>query len=82
MIPQDLLEILRCPHCVSGATRAAGDDPGQLEFYKESWLICQEPGCGRKYPVVDGIPVMLVDTGEKWMATPAEQLPVPPPAVS
>ena len=50
MIPQDLLEILRCPHCVSGATRAAGDDPGRLEFYKESWLICQEPDCGRKYP--------------------------------
>ena len=82
MIPQDLLEILRCPHCVSGATRAAGDDPGRLEFYKESWLICREPGCGRKYPVVDGIPVMLVDAGETWMATPDEHLPVPPPAVA
>lgn len=81
MIPQDLLEILRCPHCVSTATRVAGADPGRLELYKESWLICQEPGCGRKYPVVDDIPVMLVDAGEKWMATPAEQLPVPPPAV-
>ena len=80
MIPQDLLDILRCPHCVSGATRVAGEDPGRLEFYKESWLICQEPGCGRKYPVVDDIPEMLVETGEKWMNTPAEQLPVPPKA--
>ena len=77
MIPQDLLDILRCPHCVSGETRVAGDDPGRLEFYKESWLICQEPGCGRKYPVVDDIPEMLVETGDKWMQTPVEQLPVP-----
>lgn len=77
MIPQDLLDILRCPHCVSGDTRAAGDDPGRLEFYKASWLICQEPGCGRKYPVVDDIPEMLVETGDKWASTPADQLPVP-----
>jgi uncharacterized protein YbaR (Trm112 family) len=77
MIPQDLLEILRCPHCVAGETRVAGDDPGRLEFFKENWLICQEPGCGRKYPVVDDIPEMLVETGEKWMTTPAEKLPIP-----
>ena len=76
MIPQDLLDILRCPHCVSGETRVPGDDPGRLEFYKERWLICQEPGCGRKYPVIDDIPEMLVETGEKWIATPAEQLPI------
>ncbi len=80
MIPQDLLEILRCPHCVSGDTRAVGADPGRLEFYKESWLICQEPGCGRKYPVVNDIPEMLIETGEKWLGTPAGQLPVAPPA--
>jgi uncharacterized protein YbaR (Trm112 family) len=80
MIPQDLLDILRCPHCVSGDTRAAGDDPGRLEFYKESWLICQEPGCGRKYPVVDEIPEMLIETGDKWISTPPDQLPVPPHA--
>jgi uncharacterized protein YbaR (Trm112 family) len=77
MIPQDLLAILRCPHCVSGATRVSGEDPGQLAFFKESWLICQEPGCGRKYPIIDDIPEMLVETGEKWMTTPADQLPVP-----
>jgi uncharacterized protein len=77
MIPQDLLDILRCPHCVSGDTRAPGDDPGRLEFYKECWLICQEPGCGRKYPVVDDIPEMLVETGDKWISTPADKLPIP-----
>ncbi len=77
MIPQDLLDILRCPHCVSGPTRTAGDDPGRLQLYKDSWLVCQEPGCGRKYPVIDDIPEMLVETGDKWMTTPLEQLAVP-----
>lgn len=77
MIPQDLLHILRCPHCISGETRAPGADPGRLQLYQESWLICQESGCGRKYPVEDDIPEMLMETGDKWMQTAAEQLPAP-----
>ena len=40
------------------------NDPGRLELHKETWLICREPGCGRKYPIVDDIPDMLVETGE------------------
>lgn len=81
MIPQDLLEILRCPHCVSGPTRQPGDDPGHLLLVKEAWLVCQEPSCGRKYPVVDDIPDMRIETGDKWLSTAAADLPVPPPAV-
>ena len=79
MISQDLLEILRCPHCVSSVTRHSGDDPGRLSLVRETWLVCQEPDCGRKYPIVDDIPVMLVDTGDKWINTKVEDLPVPPP---
>jgi len=48
-----------------------------LDYYKESWLICQD--CGRKYPIKDDIPVMLIDEGDKWINTPKESLPVPPP---
>jgi uncharacterized protein YbaR (Trm112 family) len=77
-ISTELLEILRCPYCVSTATRQPGDDPGKLTLYKDCWLI--EPVYGRKYPIVDGIPIMLVETGEKWMNTKPEDLPVPPPA--
>jgi len=71
-ISQDLLEILRCPHCVQ-------EKEGLLELVKDSWLVCQEPDCGRKYPIRDGIPVMLIDEGDKWVGTKVEALPVPPP---
>jgi uncharacterized protein YbaR (Trm112 family) len=70
MVSQELLDILRCPNCVR-------EKEGLLEYYRESWLICQE--CGRKYPIRDDIPVMLIDEGDRWRDTPKEQLPVPPP---
>jgi uncharacterized protein len=76
-ISAELLEILRCPHCVSGATRQPGDDPGRLTLVKDSWLV--QTDCGRKYPIKDGIPIMLIEEGDKWINTKADDLPVPPP---
>ena len=70
MVSQDLLDILRCPACVR-------ETDGLLDFYKETWLICQD--CGRKYPVKQDIPVMLIDEGDKWVETVLEDLPIPPP---
>ncbi len=70
MPSQDLLEILRCPACV----REKG---GLLRIEKDSWLLCQD--CERKYPIVDDIPVMLIDEGDKWVDTALNDLPVPPP---
>jgi len=70
MVSQELLEILRCPNCVR-------EKPGLLEYYKEAWLICQD--CGRKYPIREDIPVMLIDEGDKWIHVAKEDLPVPPP---
>ncbi len=70
MVSKELLEILRCPNCVQ-------EKEGLLEYYKESWLICQE--CGRKYPIREDIPVMLIDEGDKWVETKKADLPVPPP---
>jgi len=70
MVSQDLLDILRCPACVR-------ETDGLLDFYKETWLICQD--CGRKYPVKQDIPVMLIDEGDKWVEIAAEDLPIPPP---
>jgi uncharacterized protein YbaR (Trm112 family) len=71
MISQELLDILRCPNCVR-------ETDGMLKLYKDTWLICQD--CGRKYPILDDIPVMLIEEGDKWISTAAEQLPIPPPS--
>jgi hypothetical protein len=74
MISADLLEILRCPNC-------ARDDKGELVLVRNAWLVCRNPDCRRKYPIVDDIPVMLIDEGTKWISTADADLPVPPPSV-
>ena len=70
-IPQDLLEILRCPAC------APEGREGRLTLVHNAWLVCQE--CDRKYPIREGIPVMLVEEGDRWQSTAVDDLPVPPP---
>lgn len=70
MVSQELLDILRCPNCVR-------EKDGLLEYYQESWLICQD--CGRKYPIKDDIPVMLIEEGDRWQAVAKADLPIPPP---
>jgi len=79
MVDAGLLEILRCPYCVSSETRRTDkEDPGVLDLLRDdSWLVCQD--CGRKYPIRDDIPVMLIETGDKWIDTAVADLPVPPP---
>ncbi len=56
-IDKELLEILACP---------VDKKPVNLEGDR---LVCTE--CGRRYPVVDDIPVMLVEEAE----LPADQAP-------
>ncbi|MCK9594695.1 MAG: Trm112 family protein [Candidatus Omnitrophica bacterium] len=51
MIDKELLDILACPFC-----------KGDVEL-KENKIVCVK--CNRKYPVKDGIPVMLIDEAEK-----------------
>jgi uncharacterized protein YbaR (Trm112 family) len=76
MISDELLEILRCPVAVHYTDR--GDDPGRLELVHGCWLVCEDSGY--KYPIIDDIPVMLVDVGKKYVDVAVEDLPVPPPA--
>jgi uncharacterized protein YbaR (Trm112 family) len=74
MVSQDLLDILRCPYCVSGETRRPGDDPGRLQLINNVWLVCTEEGCNRKYPIREDIPIMLIEEGDKYRDIPVEKL--------
>jgi uncharacterized protein YbaR (Trm112 family) len=78
MVSPHLLKILRCPHCVSDETRKPSDDTGCLELVHDYWLVCQDPNCGRKYPIHDDIPNMLIEEGDKWIHVSVQDLPVPP----
>ncbi len=50
MIDKELLDILACPLCKT-----------EVEF-KDDNIVCTN--CGRRYPVKDDIPVMLIDEAE------------------
>ncbi|MGI6367370.1 MAG: Trm112 family protein [Anaerolineae bacterium] len=63
MLSEQLLSILACPACKTA-----------VKLYKDQWLVCQNPQCRRKYPIRDGIPVMLVSEGDKYRDTPEEEL--------
>lgn len=75
-ISSELLEILRCPIAVR--SKEYGADPGRLELVHNCWLVCADTEM--KYPIRAGIPVMLIEEGEKWRQTAVADLPVPPPA--
>ncbi|MDD5246159.1 MAG: Trm112 family protein [Candidatus Omnitrophica bacterium] len=51
MIDKELLDILACPACKSDVEE------------KDGWILCK--GCKRKYPIRNGIPIMLVEEAEK-----------------
>ena len=51
MIDKELLEILACPACKS-----------EVELREEK-IVCTN--CRRRYPIRDGIPVMLIDEAEE-----------------
>jgi len=75
VISPDLLELLRCP--VAVRNKEFGDDPGRLVLVNNCWLVCADSNM--KYPIRDGIPVMLIEEGVKWKDTTVQDLPVPPP---
>ena len=59
MIDPTLLEILACPSCKTEV---------KLEVDR---LVCVQ--CGRRYPIRDGIPVMLVEEAEPPTTPPSSR---------
>lgn len=59
MIDPTLLEILACPSCKTEV---------KLEVDR---LVCVQ--CGRRYPIRDGIPVMLVEEAEPPTTQPSSR---------
>ncbi len=51
MLDKELLSVLACPAC-----------KGDIEL-KDNKIVCIK--CGLKYPIRDGIPVMLIEAAEK-----------------
>lgn len=66
MISDDLLRILACPACKT-----------KVELVKETWLVCTNPECRRKYPIRDGIPIMLIEEGDKYVDVDVDALGTP-----
>lgn len=52
-ISKELLEILACPA-----------DKQPVELQGDDFLVCHT--CGRRYPIEDGIPIMLIEEGDKY----------------
>lgn len=51
-------EMLRCPKCAR-----EGEPYGMLDIHSNE-LICKETSCRRRYPIVDGLPIMLTEDGD------------------
>ena len=70
MIDDALLAILACPACQGdvklwdeASRNFISSKPVGLSERSQYKIVCAK--CGRRYPVKDGIPVLLVDEAEK-----------------
>jgi uncharacterized protein YbaR (Trm112 family) len=63
-VPENIVRLLICPKC---RHPVASDG---------NWLVCTRAACGLRYPVQDGIPIMLVEQAEH-PARPLEVSPQP-----
>jgi len=51
-IPAELLRVIVCPNCKASLANSG-----------DAALQCA--GCGNRYPIVDGIPILLIDKAAK-----------------
>ncbi len=53
MIDKELLDIMACPACKK-----------EVKLLDQK-IVCTNPDCGLRYPIRDGIPIMLIEEAEK-----------------
>jgi uncharacterized protein len=58
VLSEELLSILACPACKSKVV------------LENDLLVCN--ACGRRYPIRDGIPVMLIEEGDRLRIDPSD----------
>ena len=63
MLHEELLAILACPACKT-----------RVELVADKWLVCLNAECRRKYPIKDGLPIMLVEEGDKYINVSVQDL--------
>ena len=69
------MDILRCPACAGAPEAGASADPGQLDLWADSWLVCRD--CERKYPIRNQVPVLLIEEGDRYRETSLDDLGTP-----
>lgn len=59
----EIIEIFVCPACLT-----------KVDLVKDSWFVCRNPDCRRKYPILEDIPVFLIEEGDKYVDVGVEDL--------
>ena len=65
-IQAKLLEVLVCPACKGPVTEVRWKDPGAVSAAPDAPLVgldCSQ--CHLRFPIVDEIPVMLIDQAQR-----------------
>lgn len=75
-LPEYLMQRTRCPYCVKASSGGTDRPVGVLRLEGNYWLVCIS--CERKYPLIDNLPVLMIEEGNRWTRTPVTELPIPP----
>lgn len=69
-----LESLLRCPYCLS-VRKQRGWLDRPLRRLNRNWLVCEEQGCQRKFPVAGGLPFFRLEDERAWRLVPIQELP-------